>query len=211
MKITEKLIRGIFNKYNHLFDYMPEIDYIFIGKKNDMNVPAALVGPIEGNYGLFINTNDYIFDKNNILPIVLHEMVHYYLLLKGKQSNGKEQHNDVFQKKAKEIEEKTNVCGVNIGIDDIHISLRYRKRHFNILVLNKNGEDNVYMSRIPDDMLNYWIEYLKKYIDELGFSNFILFTSNRSFFENIPDNKKSLDLNLLPIPNNDFKNYFSFS
>lgn len=65
-KVTEKSIKSFLDKYYSIFgENMPPLDYIIIDKKyriDDTKAPASMIGPIDGEYGLYLNVRDYILD-----------------------------------------------------------------------------------------------------------------------------------------------------
>ncbi len=194
MKITEKIVRDIISSYNHLYDDIPPIDYIIIGRTKDVTTSPATVVNIDDEYALFINTDDYIFSEDILVPIILHEMVHYYLLLNGKQAKGDEQHNEIFQEKAREIEKETGIDGINSGCNHVQANLRYKNKRFAVIILKKYDTNTLNITLIPDKRFNYWAKYLKLHYKELGFDTYDVFRTNKQVFGQINSFSDGYDL-----------------
>ncbi len=201
VKITEKLVKNIIDKHINVFgENITPPNHIIADKKyyfDDIKAPASLIGPIDGQYGLYLNVRDYIFDEKNILiPIILHEMVHYKLLLDGKQSN-ENQHDENFQELAEKIEKTTGIDGIKYGMNYVHRFLRYKNKTFYpLLIENINGK---FITRINRNKIKYWEKYLKESVTLGEIKKFkIGFATNREIFESIPLTNNVGHLNCVP-------------
>ena len=91
IKVTEKLVSDIIDKYLMCFPHKEKPDYIIVSKKHKFNDgKATMLGPVDGEYGLSVNIKDYEFENiETLTAVVLHEMVHFNLLLDEKQTREK--------------------------------------------------------------------------------------------------------------------------
>lgn len=201
IKVNYKLIKEIIEKYMVYFgENIPMVDHIIVNSKyhlDDVKAPASLIGPIDDEYGLYVNVKDYIFDTEEILvPIILHELVHYKLLLEGKQSK-ENQHDKAFQALAEEIEKKTNIKGIKYGKNDVHEFIRYKNRtFFPLLIENEQGK---LITRVKKDKIKYWENYLKESVELNEIKKFIfLKPTNRKIFEQIPLTEGINQLSCIP-------------
>lgn len=184
MKITEQKIRDIIAEYNDLYDNIPPIDYVIIGNCKNVTTAPAMVTNVEDEYGMFINTDDYMFTEETLVPIVLHEMVHYYLLLNGKQSKGDAIHDDTFQQKASEIEEKTDIKGIMYGKNKVHETLRYKNKRQAFVFLKNREKDLLCITKIPEKRIKYWLKYLRSYCKNIGYDEYKVEISNKCLLIN---------------------------
>ena len=187
-KVTSKSVSSIIDKYIGLFgENMRPLDYIIVDKKCDISkdAPASLIGPIDGEYGLFINVKDYIFDSEELITsIILHELVHYKLLLDGKQSKDNI-HDEAFQELAAKIEKTANISGVTYGMNYVHENIKYKNKTFYPIVITKDGKNVI--TRINMDKLPYWRKYLKECVEYGDFEGYkIVSPTNKKIFEVIP-------------------------
>lgn len=209
-KPTEIFVRSVINKYAKYFsDDFREIEHIIIDDKNEVqsNASATLIGPIEGEFGLAINTCDYIFDsKEIIIPIILHEMVHYMLVLKGLQSE-ENLHDDTFQTYAKEIEYKTNIKGIAYGLNKVQQSLKYRNTFFSPIIIEMDGKN--YITRVNKSDRKFWEQYLKEGVEINKFNSYrMLPKTNKVIYEDIPLTAKRTELEC-QLLDEDFKAYLN--
>lgn len=136
------------------------------------------------------------FYEKIVIPIILHELVHYKLLLDGVQSK-EEIHDENFQTLAEKIEQITGVEGVKYGKSYVHEFLKYRnKTFFPLIIENENGK---FITRIDRNNKNYWKKYLTKGVEIGQFKSFkIPSPTNRRIFEDIPLTKGTDSLDCVP-------------
>lgn len=200
MKLTQNLIKEYIDKFLPLFGEMIKpIDHIIINKtlKNDNGTvsPAMLIGPIDNEYGLCLNNLVYKLDEENIvLPIILHELIHYSLLLEGNQNKG-DIHDNIFKEKAVEIETLTNFKGVNIDDNYVQRNLRYKNKTFNVIEVFI--KEDRFITTVNNKLFEYFKKYLGKESKKLGIDKYSFFKTNKSIFEQVDETLNIDALNLI--------------
>ena len=201
IKVTEKLVSDIIDKHLWCFPHKQKPDYIIVSKKDRFNnAKATTIGPIDGEYGISINIKDYDFENIDVLTaVVLHEMVHFNLLLNGKQSK-ENIHDKIFNDLAKDIEKKTHVKYIAITDDNkIEFFVRDKHKYINVMLFIKDGIK--YVTTLPKNKVKYWKKYLKEYGS--FFETYKLFKSNRSIYKQMPVSK-GYNLEAVPLLDEDY-------
>ena len=202
-KFTEEDIRNIIDENIHYFGITNSPEHVIVSEDYEINNGgyAQMIGPIDGEYGLAINVRDYTFDsKDAVVSLVLHELVHYKLLLEGKQSKD-EIHDEEFLSLAKEIEEKTNIKGI---ISDGWISFMIRNKHkcFNLILLKQN--DIWYISRLKSRKeMTYWDKYLREGVNVGDYQDYKVFSSRKEIYDGIPYTTSKTSINAIVIQKED--------
>lgn len=202
IKVTEKLVSDIIDKYLVCFPHKEKPDYIIVSKKHKFNDgKATMLGPIDGEYGLSVNIKDYEFENiETLTAVVLHEMVHFNLLLDVKQSR-ENIHDEVFNNLAKEIEQKTKIKYIAItGENKIEFFVRDKHKYVNVMLFSK---DNIkYVITIPNNNVKYWKKFFKEH--DKVFESYKLFKSNRNIYKQIPF-LNGYDLEGIPLLDEDYE------
>lgn len=198
---TEKDVSEIINDYIGLFDNIEPPQHIIVDENFECGGYGVLIGPIDDEYGLAINVKEFEFEtKDAVIAIVLHELIHYYLLLKNKQPK-KRIHNKEFIKIANELSEKTKIKGIMCD-GWIGCLLREKGVSRNIMLIKQNGIWVVTTLKNENEF-EYWDKYLKESIELKEFEDYKLFKSNRRIFYGIPLTKNKKYIQGTPIKKED--------
>jgi len=194
---TEKEIKEIINEHIHLFGNIKPPQYTIVLDDFDCDGYGCTIGPIENEYGIAINIKDFEFDtKEAVIAVVLHELVHYSLLLQGKQSKN-DIHDEEFINLAAEIEEKSGIKGV-ISNGWIGHLIRNKKKTRNILLVKQDGKWVLTQLKSKKEF-NHWKKYLSESVLLGEFDDYKIFTSNKCIFDCAPLTTKKKFLNAIGI------------
>lgn len=182
-KNTGRKVKEIIEKYIDLFDVNGRIpDFIFIGKNaKDLTEGgfARVTGPIDGMYALGVNTKDYEFTEEALENVILHELIHYKLLLEDKQPKGDAMHDGIFEEIANNLEVKLNRRGINCKTPYNMMSIKRKKRYDYLIVLHKDS--NFVCIKIKEKDLFEWL----KIIPDCD-ANYVVYKTRRTFSDAFP-------------------------
>lgn len=183
MIVTEKILKRKYKEFNELyFNNELSKDMIFhldknldaLGRWNELELDG-IVKPI-----IYINSK-YIYTDDQISVLLLHEMIHAYLVPNGICTDDDEVHGEEFHKKEKEIEEKS---GLSLTNKINNLDLNIIGKRFYLLILADN-EENLYLNCFDKEKIFKW--YVKYFKDNPNHDNkriYKLFTSQKGIFGN---------------------------
>lgn len=217
MKVTEKLLRRKFNEFNKDF-FNEELPYaVHLYPYDKLDSIGRFYPPIDGEYGIMIRSQ-YNYTEDEIDTLLLHEMCHMYLFVKGivddsNCSSKEEAHGEEFIKLAARIGEES---GLNLidGLDKQFDYLPGYGEKYCIISFNRD-KNRVFIEVINKQLYKVCLKNGIK-IDNLSIDNekieigkVVLCTVRNSILDEfeVTENGDGYGWNIIEIPRRDYEQY----
>lgn len=158
---------------------------------------------VENNVPIIYVNDKYLHTEETLDVVLLHEMVHESLVLKGLTLGDGEEHGELFSQKCNEIEEKSGYENIMRGVK----FLDYVKTIYYIIVIEFHDKDELFVVLFDKEKLfKYYINYFNIEKNTMNIANFNTYTSKSNLFSKFPITNEKGEVSAQPVGKDEFNN-----